>query len=130
MKIYTLIDITQTKKHRNNSSDKIAVNQQANYMTFIQTLTLRTNILIDNVVIEEKTESALKELGFGSDYKGKNRVWTVTCSKDEGQIFPDTTTLLSDFNLVPVLSDLNETILINNNVFKTQGKTKNITIEI
>lgn len=130
MEIYTFIDITETKKHRNNSTDAKAIDQQANYMTFVQTLTLRTNIIVDSISIEEISSSMSKKLGFGSDYKEKNRVWRATCSIDEGHTFPTLSDIEKDFNLVPVLNNLDETILINNNVFKTRGNTKNIIIKI
>lgn len=128
MKVYTLIDITETKKHRNNSNDNVAINQQANFMTFVQTLMLRKNIYFQAPQLEKLSQAKLKSLGFGADYTGSHNVWSLTCSVDEGQNFPDAKEILSDFDLVPVISGLNETIKINNNVFKTRGKTKNITI--
>jgi len=130
MKVYTLIDITETKQHKSNSMDNIAINQQANFMTFVQTLTLRTNIYFDQSPTVEKISTAkLKKLGFGEDYKGSHHVWTLECKIDEGQEFPNPIDLLKDFDLVPVVSGLNETIKINNNVFRAQGKQQNIVIE-
>lgn len=123
MKVHTLIDITETKKHRNNSSDKRAVDQQANFMTFAQTLMLRKNVFFESPKIEERDA---KELGFGSDYEGTVKVWTVTLSVDEGQYLPEASSYVEDFDLVPVISGLNESIKINNNVFRTKGKSKNI----
>ena len=46
MLIYTLIDITETKQYR--GADKKLTHQQANFMTFFQTLCLRQNYLFDN----------------------------------------------------------------------------------
>lgn len=123
MKVLTLIDITETKKHRNNSKDPVAINQQANFMTFAQTLMLRKNIYFQTPQV---TEADAKDLGFGADYTGKHKVWVVDISVDEGQYLPDTKDFESDFNLVPVIGSLNETIEINNNVFRTKGKQKNI----
>ena len=43
MLIYTLVDITETKSYR--SPDQKANHQQANFMTFFQTLCLGINFL-------------------------------------------------------------------------------------
>ena len=123
MKVLTLIDISETKKHRNNSNDNIAISQQANFMTFAQTLMLRKNIYFETPTV---TEGDAKELGFGADYTGKHKVWVVDISVDEGQYLPEAKDFETDFNLVPVIDGLNETISINNNVFRTKGKQKNI----
>ena len=128
MRVYTLIDITETKRHRNNSNDKLSVNQQANFMTFVQTLMLGTNFYFESPQQEIMSEAQLKQLGFGSEYKGKHNVWYLDLQVDEAHTFPDPKALLENFNLVPVISGLNETIDINNNVFRTQGKIKNIVI--
>lgn len=123
MKVLTLIDITETKKHRNNSADPIGISQQANFMTFAQTIMLRQNIYFE---APQVTEGDAKDLGFGSDYEGNHKVWVVDIKVDEGQYLPDAKDFIEDFNLVPVISGLNETIKINNNVFRTKGKQKNI----
>jgi hypothetical protein len=121
MKVYSLIDISETKQRRNNSSDRTAIGQQANWMTFVQTLTLRTNIYCEAPIATDYTAAEFKKLGFGTDYTGKHRVW-----EDEYQYFPPTEALEEDFNLVPVIGELNETIQLNNNVFRTTPKAKNI----
>lgn len=129
MIVYTLIDITETKQHRNNSSDQIAIKQQANFMTFVQTLMLRKNFYFTSPTSKKMSASELKSLGFGSDYKDDHMVWALELSVDEGQYFPEADALLKDFDLVPVISGLKETIKINNNVFRTRGKQKNLTIK-
>ena len=128
MKAYTLIDITETKQYR--SADKKLIHQQANFMTFFQTLCLSHNFLYD--VSPEKiemSEKELKEIGFGTNYKGKHNVWCITLSVDEGRTFPELESVEKDFDLVPVISGLDETIEINNNVFRTTDKkAKNIVL--
>ena len=126
MKALTLIDITETNQTRNRSNDKLACSQQANWMTFVQTLMLRTNVMCGKPTVSEYTASELKKLGFGTDYSGKHRVWEVDCTTDEYQYFPPVEALEEDFNMVPVISNLNESIVINNNVFRTTPKAKNI----
>lgn len=126
MKVYSLIDITETKQRRNNSSDQKAIGQQANWMTFMQTMMLRINVICETPIVVEHTQAELKELGFGSSYTGKQKVWEVSCKTDEYQYFPPIESLEEDFNFVPVIGQLNETIKINNNVFRTTPEARNI----
>ena len=127
LKVYTLIDITETKSYR--SADQKLNHQQANFMTFIQTLMLTMNFFYDKApTLIECDEKKLKELGFGTDYKGSHNVWCLEARVDEGRQVPDIETLQNDFDLVPVIPNLNETILINNNVFRAKDKkARNIT---
>tara|TARA_B100001057_G_scaffold382406_1_gene388438 strand:+ start:152 stop:550 length:399 start_codon:yes stop_codon:yes gene_type:complete len=126
MKVLTLIDISETKQRRNNSKDSIAIGQQANWMTFIQTMMLRTNIACSTPKIVDYTATQFKDLGFGTAYTGKHKVWEVESTTDEYQYFPPVEALEEDFDLVPVISGLNETIKINNNVFRTTHEARNI----
>ena len=127
LKVYTLIDITETKSYR--SADQKLNHQQANFMTFLQTLMLTMNFFYDKApTLIECDEKKLKELGFGTDYKGSHNVWCLEARVDEGRQVPDIETLQNDFDLVPVIPNLNETILINNNVFRAKNKkARNIT---
>ena len=121
LKVYTLIDITETKSYR--SADQKLNHQQANFMTFLQTLMLTMNFFYDKApTLIECDEKKLKELGFGTDYKGSHNVWCLEARVDEGRQIPDVETLQNDFDLVPVIPNLNETILINNNVFRAKDK--------
>ena len=127
LKVYTLIDITETKSYR--SADQKLNHQQANFMTFLQTLMLTMNFFYDKApTLIKCDEKKLKELGFGTDYKGSHNVWCLEARVDEGRQVPDIETLQNDFDLVPVIPNLNETILINNNVFRAKDKkARNIT---
>jgi|TARA_B100000003_G_C10912120_1_gene363679 hypothetical protein len=127
---YTLIDITETKQYRSNCKDQLLINQQANFMTFFQTLCLRHNFMFDKApTLQKFTEKKLREIGFGSDYKGDHNVWCLELTIDQGNLPPSASVLEGDFDLVPVISDLNETIQINNNVFRTTDKkAKNIVL--
>ena len=129
LKVYTLIDITETKSYR--SADQKLNHQQANFMTFLQTLMLTMNFFYDKApTLIECDEKKLKELGFGTDYKGSHNVWCLEARVDEGRQVPDVETLQNDFDLVPVIPNLNETILINNNVFRAKDKkARNITFD-
>ena len=120
-KFYTLVDITKTDA-RFNKSDPLW-HQQQNYLTFLQTLTLRVHVDLENI----KTETVnLKDLGFGSTFKGEQRIWSGEFTVEyEGGLTVDM--LDSDFNLVPIINGLDETIKLKDCVFDTKGKqTKNI----
>ena len=120
MKVFTLIDITETKQHRSRSDNKFAINQQANFMTFFQTLSMRFNPYYEESPrVKEMTEEEIHQLGFGTEYKGKNLVWEFDFTIDRAVAGFDAHSVAEDFNLVPVISGLKETILINNNVFRT-----------
>ena len=66
----TLVDITETKARRGD--DKFKLNQQANYMTMIQTAGLRIN---PNPISLEKKLGNIKEFKFGSAFKDEQRYW-------------------------------------------------------
>lgn len=124
MKAYTLIDITETKQHRSRCTDKFLLNQQANFMTFLQTLSLRFNPFYEqSPTVETLPSTELKKLGFGSKYKGEHKVWCFDFDIDRATSGFDEQGVLQDFDLVPVISELNETIEINNNVFRTLDKS-------
>tara|TARA_B100001057_G_scaffold332272_1_gene332618 strand:- start:3476 stop:3880 length:405 start_codon:yes stop_codon:yes gene_type:complete len=128
MYVYSLIDITETKQYRN--PDKKLNHQQANFMTMIQTLCLSDNFLYeDPPKIQNFTEKKLREIGFGSQYKGDHTVWCLEVRVDEGRSEPDPKAIEENFDLIPVISNLDETIVINNNVFRTtDNKAKNIVL--
>lgn len=131
MNVYTLIDISETKMYSSNSKDSKLIEQQANFMTFFQTLCLRNNYIYDKApTLQKLTEKKLRELGFGTDYKGSHNVWCLKVMVDEGREYSDAEILEKDFDLVPVVPNLNETIKINNNVFRTNDKkAKNLVIK-
>jgi hypothetical protein len=121
----TVVDITETNARR--GAEKKEVHQQANYNTVIQTIGLRVNI---TPISSESIVSNIDKLGFGSAIKGKQRYWKFTFETD----YEDALTLdmlLSDFDLVPIITDLDETAKINNSIFRTNHPNDtNIVFEI
>lgn len=121
----TLVDITETKARRGD--DKFKLSQQANYMTMIQTAGLRIN---PNPILLKDNTSNLDKLGFGTAFKGKQRYWIFKFDF-ETQAGLNKQLLENDFDLVPIISELNETVNFKNNVFRTIDKQqKNILFEI
>lgn len=118
----TLVDITPTYARR--TEDRYMYNQHQNYMTVINTLGLRSNPI--SVVVTDAEESTKY---FGSTYTGEQKVWTIEFEVErEGSL--EVPMLKEDFNLVPFIAGLSETIEFNNSIFQsTNKKYKNIYFE-
>jgi len=61
----------------------------------------------------------VKEFAFGSKYQGQHQIWFMEFDTEQ----PDYLTLQQlqeDFHMVPMISNLKESININNNVYITQ----------
>jgi hypothetical protein len=114
--IHTVVDITETNARR-GQADKLSLDQQANYNTLIQTIGLRANV--DPIGLTESIKDVSK-LTFGDAIKGKQRVWTFEFDNPyEGALTVDM--LNDDFDLVPVITNLNETANIHNSIFCTKN---------
>jgi len=114
----TVVDITETNARKED--DKLARNQQANYLTMLQTVGLRVNAL--PISCKAKVDD-VSELGFGSAITGKQRYWEFLFEHDyEGAVTVQT--LTDDFDLVPIITGLNETAHINNQAFRTKDTTE------
>jgi hypothetical protein len=116
--VKTLLDITETKKHKHNSYEKLLVNQQSNFMSFFNCLSMRFNPYYD--VGPTVTTESVKDIGFGTAYKGKHSVWTFEFEVETAVAGTDHKTLINDLDLIPVIPNLTETIEINNTMFRTK----------
>jgi hypothetical protein len=125
IKLYTIVDITETKARRND--DKKSYSQQCNFNTVLQTVGLRVNI---NPISCKEYVDLIDDLGFGKSFVGKQRYWEFTFDVEyEGGT--NETLLATDFDLIPVITDLNETANINNHVFRTScPNDRNIVFKI
>ena len=114
--IKTLVDVTQT--HARRGEDTTKIHQQANFMTLYQVIGLRTNP-VDFVI--KKIETDLKQ--FGSNYKDIECYWQVEFAVEH----VDSLTvdmMLTDFDLVPFISGLEECTTFKESVFYTKDKRK------
>jgi len=114
--LHTLVDITETNARFNKNSKDWQ--QQQNYMTCLQTIGLRVNPVIDKLSYEQKD---IKGLGFGKKYKDVQQIWTLKFHI-EYENATDIDKLTTDFNLVPIITGLNETIDFKNKSFITDNK--------
>jgi len=122
--IHTLFDITETRARKGDDGYK--VKQQQNYLSLLNTIGLRVNpTYVHEPVCKEKTIK-----GFGSEYKGKHKVWTYTFDVDyEGALTLDI--MFDDFDLCPIITGLDETVDIEVPIIRTKDKAKtNIIFEL
>jgi hypothetical protein len=125
-RIQTLVDITETRARR-QGDDKFAYKQEANFQTVLQTIGLRVNIEYENSPYFE--EITVTKMPFDDKYKGKQMLWTFDFNVE----YEDALTLemlISDFDLIPIITGLNETIQLDKALFKTTGKNTNILFSV
>jgi hypothetical protein len=123
-KITTVVDISQTNARR--GEDKKKENQQANFNTMFQTIGLRVNVeplkCTQSIIDVDKRKHK-----FGSAIKGKQRVWEFEFENTyEGALATDM--MIEDFDLIPVITNLDETAANTNSIFSTKHD-KNIMFE-
>lgn len=112
-KLHTLVDVTPTNARR--GQEALLQNQQANFNTIVNTIGLRTNASEYNVSVEKQD---IKKFNFGSNYTGKHNVWTVEFFV-EAQDSTNLKFMNEDFDLVPIITGLNETANLDKDMFVT-----------
>ena len=132
IEIKTLIDITNTKVSRPTQGTQLEMDQHRNFTTLKQCAELRSIIAYD--FSPEKQLVDVKDLGFGSKYKGKHAVWTFRFSPDRSGAYAkddnDIGCLLEDVHGVPVVEKLTETINIEKAIFELiDASSKNTVIK-
>ena len=97
-------------------------------MSFFQTLSLRFNPIIEKA--PTATEVNISNLPFGSAYKGKQKVWTVVFNS-ESELGVGIDDLAADFEFVPIVTGLDETVNASVSVFRTHDpKNTNLYFEV
>lgn len=133
IEIQTLIDITNTRVTRLSQGTQQALDQNRNFITINQCIELRSVVHYENQPTVEEMD--IKGMGFGTEYKGKNTVWTFTFSPDRDGVYQDNDGndlgfLLEDIHEVPVIKNLTETINIGKAIFDLKDtKNKNTIIK-
>ena len=133
IEIKTLIDITNTKVARPTQGNQLEQDQYRNFVTLLQCLELRSVIGYDHNPAVELVDIA--NLEFGSEYTGKQMVWTFYVIPDREGVYTDNKNneiglLIDDCHLVPVIKNLKETVNIDKAVFNTKdSRYKNILIK-
>ena len=118
IQIFTVIDMTETNVGRSGEAKQR--NQQANYNTVVKTAGLRVNPM--PIALECKVD-VVDGIGFGSSIKDKQRYWVFTFQHEfENALNIDQ--LKDDFDLVPIITGLDDTALINNSAFRTKDSVE------
>ena len=120
---YTLVDITNTGVTKFSKEQEQARNQQRNWETLLQILNIRTQLFrVEQTILEKQS---LKNYKFGELYKGSQRVWTFEFDVEFVGVVP-----LSDFDQVPVIVGLHESVKPPISLFYTSGANKNIYFDL
>lgn len=132
IEIQTLVDITDTKVARPNQGTPLQHDQFRNFTTLRQCVEIRSIISYDSSPTIETKD--LKDLGFGSNFKGKHKVWTFRFYPDRSGAYVEGNNevgaLLDDVNSVPVIQKLTETINMDTAMFELKdAATKNTIIK-
>jgi hypothetical protein len=125
-KLYTLVDITHTGQHRNESGKETARWKEQNFQTVLQTLGIRANVtFVQNPVIVE-----LKGNLVGFDTDEIIRVWRFDFATDRDMLYEESgdqvAYLKQDFHLIPYIDGLDELMDQKYAVFNTINPGKNI----
>jgi len=132
IEIKTLVDITDTAVSRPGKGTPLEYEQFRNWSTLRQCIELRSIIEYDVSPICDTID--IKDLGFGSEYKGKHKVWTFKFRPDRKLAYDDENNpvglLINDLHEVPITKSLTETINIVKAVFFTyESQYKNTIIK-
>ena len=118
--IHTLVDITETGSRR--GEDPKQHRQQQNFLTVMQTIGLRVNPTY--ITSPEIVEDIPSKYNLGTKYKNKQNIWQYEFDIEYTDAL-DIDTLKNDFNLIPIITGLDETVSFDNDVFITKNPSIN-----
>jgi hypothetical protein len=125
-KLYTTVDITSTGQYRPGADKEILRWKEQNFQTVLQTIGIRANIVYNST--PDMLEVAGNLIGFATDQI--IHVWKFTFNTEQDNLFQNDHSsvghLLDDFNGVPYISGLDESMEQNYSVFVTEGTSQNI----
>ena len=136
-RLLTLVDITPTGVLRNNSNDhsmQLKRNQQRNFETVLQVLSLRTQPHITRWSCDPHKFDAnrIKQVFGETFHNTEQNVWALYFTADHPLAYntPDGELcgLLGDFEQVPIITGLTETAKFMLPIFYPRGSIKNIHI--
>jgi hypothetical protein len=122
----TLIDITQTHVIRGNSKQR---DQQRNWETVLQVLGLKTQPLILEGPVQVTGLDFERHTGwfgdFYRDFPGTHAFWGVRFTSELVDFY-SIENLYNDFEQVPIITGLDETVKFMLPIFHSHGSLKNI----
>jgi len=127
---YTLVDITETGVIRDSEAQQLARNQQRNWETVLQCISLLAQPMEIAQLMPCPCECVEKQFEFGSEYRGSHRVWIFNFSVEHEDVFSNGPDQFARLNCVidqvPVITYLEETARFLLPILYTSGPIKNI----
>jgi len=124
---FSLVDITYTNINR--LDDTFRFNQQQNFNTLIQSISLRSQPI--KPLVSVLLTQDIANFDFGKRYKGLHTVWRLDFSSEHSKVFAKGTDsfyyLNNDCDGVAIYTKLEETAEIKSKVFETLD-TSNINL--
>ena len=125
---YTLIDITETKVLTQSVEQQKQRNQQRNWETINQLLSLRAQLLEFNYLSMVSADVA--EYAFGVNYEGTHNIWSFDFAIEHEDVYvlnhDKFGVLKDDFKIAPIILGLDETATPPLPLFYASGADKNI----
>ena len=125
---YTLIDITETNVLTQSVEQQKQRNQQRNWETINQLLSLRAQLL--SVDVEDAVVDNVDDYSFGVNYIGMHKIWSFDFSIDHEDVYAlnhdKFGVLKDDFKITPIILGLDETARPPLPLFYASGANKNI----
>jgi|11_taG_2_1085331.scaffolds.fasta_scaffold25175_3 hypothetical protein len=134
--VLTLVDITQTQEYKVQNKRR---NQQRNYDTLVQTISLFTQpqplSCVGGFVLDQ-LDSWHDDYHFGSKhqftkemFKLDQKIWLLQFAVEHDDVFgPGQSRLLDALHNTPVITGLDENAVLEPAVFSTQGDNNNTLI--
>lgn len=124
---FTLVDITPTGVTTHTAKQELERNQQRNWETIQQILSLRTQ---PTIIATDNFTNDVNQYNFGINYTGQHRIWTFKFAVEYADIYqegPDKFGLVKyDFKITPVILGLSETAQPERALFYPKGPWNNI----
>ena len=125
---YTLIDITETKVLTQSVEQLKQRNQQRNWETIHQLLSLRAQLIEFNYLSMVSADVA--EYAFGVNYVGTHNIWAFDFAIEHEDVYAlnhdKFGVLKDDFKIAPIILGLDETATPPLPLFYASGADKNI----
>jgi hypothetical protein len=128
-KLYTTVDITRTGQYRAELGKEADRWKEQNFQTVLQTIGIRANIVFT-------TNPVLMEINgnlAGFETNEIINIWQFDFSTEREHCYESENNpikfLVEDFDGIPYISGLSESMEQNYDVFVTEGKSKNIVFQ-
>jgi hypothetical protein len=128
--LYTTVDITHTGQYRPEPGKETDRWKEQNFQTLLQTMGIRANISYRRS--PDMVQVSGKQLGFETDTLV--RAWRFDFSTEREGFFEKdgdpVGCMIADFEGVPYIAGLDESMEQNYNVFVTEGPARNIVFQL